>query len=96
MTAGNDTIIHTMMNLAGFINLFEDKTRYPQISLEEIIERKPNYILLSTEPFPFKERHIKEFEDKTGIKTILVDGTIFSWFGSRLTKFNHYVEKLEL
>ena len=85
MTVGNDTYIHHMINKMGMVNVFSDKTRYPETNLNQIIELNTDVLLLSSEPFPFKQKHINEFKtalDNT--KCLLVNGEIFSWYGSRL------------
>ena len=86
MTVGGDTFISAFMEDFGFINCFKDQDRYPELSLNHLIEKKPDIILLSSEPFPFAEKHLKEIESKTGIKTMLIDGSICSWYGSRMLK----------
>lgn len=94
MVAGTDTFIDKMMDFAGFENLIQSP-RYPQVTNEELIELNPEYVLLSSEPFPFKDTHQHWFQallPKTNIK--LVDGEIFSWYGSRLLKANSYFENL--
>lgn len=101
MTVGNDTYIHHMMNEAGFDNVFSDTTRYPEIDLEtEIGKRKPEVILLSSEPFPFKTRHSLDLSNRfPEINTLLVDGTYFSWYGSRIKEaysyFSHHFSTLK-
>ena len=92
MTIGGDTFINELLDRVGFENVFAEQKRYPVVSLDEIKERDPKYIFLSTEPFPFKEKFFKEFEHIT--TPILVDGEMFSWFGSRLTKASSYFAKL--
>ena len=85
MTVGGDTYIHSVMDHWKLENVFADKTRYPNTSLEELSYKKPDVILLSSEPYPFKEKHIKEVSEfckKTNI--ILVNGEWFSWYGSRM------------
>lgn len=95
MTIGSDTFIHSMLKLAGFENVFGDRVRYPETNVKEIIERNPDIILLSSEPYPFKEKHIEELRS-SGIdsKILMVDGEMFSWYGSRLLKAPTYFEKL--
>lgn len=84
MAVGNDTFIHQMMQQAGFRNLIE-KARYPEITLEEIMDLQPDYLLLSSEPYPFSEKHVQEFSNNLPhTKVMLVDGEMFSWYGSRL------------
>lgn len=54
-------------------------------------------ILLSSNPFPFSEKHKKEFKKYyPKAKIVLVDGEMFSWFGSRLTKAFTYFKALRL
>lgn len=84
MAAGKKTFIDSMLSLAGFENLME-KLRYPEITEQMLIKLLPDYLLLSSEPFPFKEKHIKTFQELLPSSTIkLVDGELFSWYGSRL------------
>lgn len=87
MSVGQDTFIHSMLAECGFINVFSDSDRYPQISLEQIQAMQPDYIFLSSEPYPFTEKHLQEFQ---GIKTTLVDGEAFSWYGSHIVKSFSY------
>lgn len=93
MTIGRDTFIHDMMQRAGLHNIFENETRYPEISIEDLKDRHCELILLSSEPFPFAEKHIPELQDQLpGVKMILVDGEMFSWYGSRLLKTPAYMD----
>jgi len=95
MTAGGDTYIHAMLEKAGFNNLFKNQKRYPQIAMEELIDLKPEYLLLSSEPFPFKEKHINEFKKYLpNTKCLLVDGMMFSWYGSRMKHAANYFSSL--
>ena len=86
MFAGTDTFIGDVLQRLGAVNaLDETKTRYPALSVEAIIALKPDMMLLSSEPFPFKKKHVEELQ-QLGIQTDakIVDGTFFSWYGSRL------------
>lgn len=96
MTIGGDTFINNMLQYAGFENVYQDLNRYPSITLEEITASGANYILLSSEPFPFKEKHVIELEKSTEKKVLLVDGEMFSWYGSRLLKVWDYFNNLRL
>ncbi len=85
MTIGNDTYIHDVLSHYGIRNVFEDQKRYPITSIDELIELSPELILLSSEPFPFKEKHILELQSHLPKSRImLVDGEWFSWYGSRM------------
>ncbi|MDZ7806106.1 MAG: helical backbone metal receptor [Gracilimonas sp.] len=84
-TVGNDTYIHDVMGKYGLINIFKDHTRYPNTDLQELSELSPELILLSSEPYPFKEKHIKEIKEHfPDSKIELVNGEWFSWYGSRM------------
>jgi hypothetical protein len=53
-------------------------------------------VLLSSEPYPFKEKHIRELEGLLPRTIILlVDGEMFSWHGSRLLKAPPYFKQLQ-
>lgn len=85
MAAGGDTFIHDMMQYCGFQNVFGDKTRYPETTLEELQSLNCEILLLSSEPFPFKQKHIDEIQPLLPLtKIVLADGEMFSWYGSRL------------
>ncbi len=95
MTAGGDTFINSMMATAGLENIFANKTRYPQISVDELKALQPELVLLSSEPYPFRQKHIDELQAALPHTTIiLADGELFSWYGSRLLKAPAYFSKL--
>ncbi|CAH0232963.1 helical backbone metal receptor [Chryseobacterium sp. Bi04] len=93
MTVGSDTFIHKILSEIGFENIFKDKTRYPEITAEDLAEA--DVIMLSSEPFPFKEKHIEElkiiYPDK---KIMIVDGEAFSWYGTHIAKCENYFKEL--
>ncbi len=95
MTVGGDTFISNMMRRAGFENVFEKQLRYPQISIDEIKERNPQYVLLSSEPYPFRQKHAAELQRQLpNSKVILVNGEMFSWYGSRMLLAADYFRSL--
>jgi len=97
MSIGADTFIHDMLSRAGFDNIFSDRSRYPAVSIEEIRERDCAVLLLSSEPFPFKEKHKLMLQEKLpSTKIILVDGEMFSWYGSRLLRAPAYFKSLQI
>jgi ABC-type hemin transport system substrate-binding protein len=94
MAAGTGTFIHDIVQRCGFVNAVE-MDRYPQLSVEAIQDLCPDVIFLSSEPYPFKEKHITELQlivPKAKIK--LVDGELFSWYGSRLLHSVPYFQQL--
>lgn len=95
MTIGKDTYIHDMLRLTGFDNVYGDFTRYPTITLTDLKQRQPDMLLLSSEPFPFKQKHIEELaNDFPAIPIVLVDGEAFSWYGTRFLKTFEYLRDL--
>lgn len=95
MVAGTGTFINSMLELNGFKNIIT-KSRYPVSSMEELKKLKPEFILLSSEPFPFKEKHISFFKNNLPESSIrLVDGEMFSWYGSRLLLAPEYFSGLK-
>ncbi len=95
MIAGRNTFINDLMTRCGLTNVCkDDSSRYPEISLAKLQEHAPEYLLLSTEPFPFKEEHVNFFQENLpDTKVVLVDGEYFSWYGNRLLGFPEYVQK---
>jgi len=85
MAVAADTFIDHLLNKAGFNNVFQNKTRYPVVTKEALHQAAPAIIFLSSEPFPFKEKHIAELQKICPRAVILlVDGELFSWYGNRL------------
>ncbi|XMO85474.1 helical backbone metal receptor [Algibacter sp. AS12] len=98
MVAANNTFIDYLLKLNHFENVFASKMRYPEIDiLDPASNENVDLVLLSSEPFPFKETHKKELQENyPNAKVVLVDGEMFSWYGSRLTKAFTYFKSLRL
>ena len=93
MTVGSDTFIHEIIEKLGFTNLFEDSKRYPEISVNQMKEAE--YVFLSSEPFPFQQKHIDELQKELpDSKIMLVDGEAFSWYGTHLSRCGDYFKTL--
>jgi ABC-type Fe3+-hydroxamate transport system substrate-binding protein len=94
LTVGGDTFINTMIEEAGFVSLSKNQTRYPEIDLENI-DKYPDFLLLSSEPYPFKQEDANFLQTKFPTSKILfVDGTYFSWYGSRMKEAFQYMANL--
>ncbi|MBV6405474.1 MAG: ABC transporter substrate-binding protein [Flavobacteriales bacterium] len=96
MVAGPGTFIDDMLGRCGLVNVFRDHAdRYPAIDLEELAARGPDLVLLSSEPYPFGDKHLPELRDALPKATaLLVDGEPFSWYGSRLLSAPAYFNGL--
>jgi iron complex transport system substrate-binding protein len=96
MVAGGDNFINSLLKMNQFQNIYEDKGRYPEVVIQKMrIQGDPDFVLLSSEPFPFKEEHAFEIGRFTHhATTIFVDGEMFSWYGTRILKAFDYFKKL--
>ncbi len=87
MSVGNDTYIHDVLHKYGLDNVYGLHKRYPKTTLDELANHAPDLILLSSEPYPFKEKHIDEIKSTCPDARIqLINGEWFSWYGSRMIK----------
>ena len=94
MAVGKETFIDDMLQRAGYTNAIE-ASRYPELTSDYLRSLDATHVFLSSEPFPFREEHIA-FINKImpKAKVQLVDGELFSWYGSRLLKSAAYLSKL--
>ncbi|MCG9879200.1 MAG: cobalamin-binding protein, partial [Bacteroidia bacterium] len=70
--------------------------RYPAFDGSTMEKWNPELILLSSEPYPFKEKHLMELRTICPhAKLKLVDGELFSWYGSRLINSGNYLKNLQ-
>jgi ABC-type Fe3+-hydroxamate transport system substrate-binding protein len=94
MTIGGDTFIHDLLSKAGLQNVFDGQNRYPVVDLEKDLPGEPEIIILSSEPYPFRQKHQARFRKRFPHATVvLADGSLFSWYGSRMAQFPDYVLK---
>lgn len=95
MAAGGGTFISDVMGRAGFRNVFAASDRYPEVTPAMLAEAGDAAILLSSEPFPFRRRHASELAQiLPETKIELVDGQLFSWYGSRMRHMPGYLSRL--
>ena len=97
MSVGGDTFINDMIHRIGWTNVLGDKQRYPEIDLADLKEKNVDLVLLSSEPYPFKDIHIAEIKAALPNADVrLVDGEMFSWYGSRMKKAVSYLSEILL
>lgn len=95
MAAASGTFVDDMLQRAGFENVFSKLSRYPEITAEQLASASPQVILLSSEPYPFAEKHLAEIREICpAAAVVLVDGEMFSWYGSRLLEAPAYFERI--
>ena len=97
MICGRNTFINILIEKMGMKNVFPQiDGRYPQINESQLHLLEPDCIFLSSEPFPFKNKHLVDFQKRfPKTKVSLVDGEMFSWYGSRLKLVPEYLTKLQ-
>ncbi|HTN16085.1 MAG TPA: helical backbone metal receptor, partial [Chitinophagaceae bacterium] len=96
MSVGHDTFIHDMLGKTGWQNVYADLARYPETSLDELETLQPRLVLLSSEPYPFAAKHIDEIQARLPqAQILLVDGELFSWYGSRMQYAAAYLQELK-
>jgi len=95
LSVGKDTFIHDMLTRCGFQNCLENQLRYPELTSKQVTDLKPDLIFLSSEPYPFSNKQFPEFYKILPNSSIhLVDGEMFSWYGSHLIKACDYFKSI--
>jgi len=70
------------------------------MATQDLLDTDCELLLLSSEPFPFKQKHVAELKESldiiglADIKITLVDGEMFSWYGSHLLNAPRYFKEL--
>lgn len=96
MVVGEATYINDVLTKLGFQNPFAQQLpgRYPAVSKEQLAEAQLDVLLLASEPFPFSEKHLAEFQAfLPNTKILLVDGEIF-WYGAKMMEAGAYYREL--
>lgn len=89
MGVGKSTYIGSVLEWLGYELPQLPDDRYPEISDELLVQLNPDVLMLSSEPFPFKEQHITQYQSLLpNAKVEIVDGEIYSWYGSRMLKIS--------
>jgi ABC-type Fe3+-hydroxamate transport system substrate-binding protein len=87
MSMGGRTYMSDLLAVGGGRNLFEDATKkYFEADADEIRARKPDAVLLPTEPYRFRESDRGFFVERFDVpleSVRVVDGEAFTWFGTR-------------
>lgn len=96
MAAGQSTFINSMLDRCGFKNtLLHREERYPAVTVEELRGLNLDYLLLSSEPFPFSEEHKDELKaELPNVNIVFVDGQSFSWYGAKMKKAGRYFRSM--
>ena len=96
ITVGKNTFIDDMISKAGLTNAINAE-RYPTLTTLELQTIQPDLLLLSSEPYPFNEKHIHYFKSLLpSTKIMIVDGELFGWYGSRLLNSFDYFREINI
>lgn len=98
MTVSPDTYIARMLALAGWDSVPRSASaRYPQVQLDQQLLQDVDLLLLASEPYRFRERHIAELRALAAMRgkmLALIDGEMTSWYGSRAIAGMDYLRRL--
>lgn len=95
MAVGSGNYIHDVLERIGLTNALRYKPRYPEVNLQELADLQLDFLFLSSEPFPFSEKHIEAFRQALPqTRIVLVDGEMFSWYGNRMVPALCYFHEL--
>ena len=91
MTFNGDTYAHDVLRMMGFNNVFASAgDRYPRITLEEALARRPDLVLLPDEPYEFGPRDVEEMKAMlpSGLsrRVLLVSGRDLHWYGVHMVR----------
>ena len=90
MTVSRNTYVSRTLALFGLQTVPERASaRYPE--LDGLDVNGVDLVLLSTEPYRFRELHVKEIHKKTGKSVCLIDGEMTSWYGPRAIQGLRYL-----
>lgn len=82
MGLGSESYGNDVLSVAGGVNVLGGRSRYPEVTREQVAELEPELILLPDEPFRFTGRHVREFAEVAPARVI--DGKLLWWYGPRM------------
>lgn len=96
MVVGGNTYINDVLHHMGYQNPFTNEgSRYPVVTKGQLVNAQLDKLFLASEPFPFQQKHLTEFQSfLPHTEIILVDGEMF-WYGSRMLVAGEYLAELE-
>lgn len=96
MTISEDTYISRTLALAGLKSKGgRTDVRYPEIDFNESLMKNVDVVLLSSEPYPFKQKHVEEVRALTEqwpVQVSTIDAEMVSWYGPRAIPGLRYLE----
>jgi hypothetical protein len=98
MAVASDTYIARTLTCVGWnVTIgpggWSGAARYPIIPDIEAASQTVDRVLLSSEPFMFRQRHVDELRDRLNVPVDLIDGEMTSWYGSRAIRSLAYLRE---
>src|SRR5258708_6127586 len=89
MSFNADTYAHDVLRMLGYNNIYASAgERYPVVTLEEAIERRPDIVILPDEPYSFDESDVVEVKGSLppalGRRGLIVSGRDLHWYGGHM------------
>jgi ABC-type Fe3+-hydroxamate transport system substrate-binding protein len=85
MVLGRETFAGDVLARLGVANLYATHAeRYPKVTAEKILDRRPDLLVLPDEPYAFSETDGPEAFP--GLRAALVSGRHLEWYGPSLTE----------
>jgi ABC-type hemin transport system substrate-binding protein len=107
MVVSDDTYIAAMLRLIGLENVGGDAARYPTLSIADMKARSPDYLMFSSEPYPFRQRDMATLKTQwaearlasgrlsdCAPRCLKVDGKLLSWYGTMTVEGLAYLTKI--
>lgn len=84
MTLNRDTYGASVLAAAGWAGAWDDdEVRYPEVTVAEVVARRPDVVLAPTEPWAFTDDDLAGLTEDFGVPAVLVDGQDLFWWGVR-------------
>lgn len=87
MAIGVGTYADDLLRLCGAVNVAAELDgRYPRFTLEQLLELRPDLVLLPSEPYAFAEIDRVAVQAVAPVAVQFVDGELLTWYGPRLAQ----------
>ena len=101
MTVARGTYIAATLARAGWDTVVDAGSegaaaRYPQLAGDDPLWRAADRILVSSEPYAFRDRDAREIEAACGRPAHLIDGEMTSWYGPRAIAGMRYLARMRI
>ncbi len=86
MAFNADTYAHDVLRMLGFNNIYASAgERYPRTTLDEALERRPDFVLLPDEPYQFGAKDVEDLKPMLppalSRRVVTINGRDLHWYG---------------